>query len=164
MPLNIDWQQILLHAFNFVLLFGILYLLLYKPVRDFMENRKKEYEEEDKISKDNLAKSEAIIAEYEAKLTEADKEAAIKRAEASRKTEEERERIIAQAHAQADEIVAKAHAAAEREHDRLIAKAESEITSYVSKAAEKIVMDKSGASDFDAFFENANAVKDNEDE
>ena len=30
-PLNIDWQQILLHLFNFIILFGILYFFLYKP-------------------------------------------------------------------------------------------------------------------------------------
>ena len=30
-PLNIDWQQILLHLFNFTILFGALYILLYKP-------------------------------------------------------------------------------------------------------------------------------------
>ena len=29
-PLNIDWQQILLHVLNFVILFGGLYFLLYK--------------------------------------------------------------------------------------------------------------------------------------
>ena len=34
MPLNINLQQILLHALNFVILFGALYFLLYKPVRD----------------------------------------------------------------------------------------------------------------------------------
>ena len=38
-PLNIDWQQILLHLFNFVLLAGGLYFLLYAPVRNFMEKR-----------------------------------------------------------------------------------------------------------------------------
>ena len=32
-PLNIDWQQILLHALNLVLLVAGLYLLLYKPVK-----------------------------------------------------------------------------------------------------------------------------------
>ena len=31
MPLNINLQQILLHALNFVILFGALYFLLYKP-------------------------------------------------------------------------------------------------------------------------------------
>ena len=37
-PLNIDWQQILLHLLNFVILAGGLYLLLYQPVKAFMEN------------------------------------------------------------------------------------------------------------------------------
>ena len=44
MPLNINLQQILLHALNFVILFGALYFLLYKPVRDFMDSRKAHYE------------------------------------------------------------------------------------------------------------------------
>ena len=38
-PLNIDWQQILLHLFNFLILFGGLYLLLYRPVKAFMDKR-----------------------------------------------------------------------------------------------------------------------------
>ena len=32
-PLNIDFQQILLHLLNFAILGGGLYLLLYKPVK-----------------------------------------------------------------------------------------------------------------------------------
>ena len=32
-PLNVDWQQILLHWMNFVILTGGLYFLLYKPVK-----------------------------------------------------------------------------------------------------------------------------------
>ena len=39
MPLNIDFQQIFLHLFNFVVLFAILYFLLYKPVKNFMDQR-----------------------------------------------------------------------------------------------------------------------------
>ena len=47
MPLNIDWQQILLHLLNFVILFAGLWLLLYKPVRNFMQKRNEEYENRD---------------------------------------------------------------------------------------------------------------------
>ena len=39
LPLNIDVQQILLHIFNFVILAVGLYFLLYKPVKQFMDNR-----------------------------------------------------------------------------------------------------------------------------
>ena len=42
-PLNIDWQQILLHLFNFSILVGGLYLLLFKPVKNFMDKRARHY-------------------------------------------------------------------------------------------------------------------------
>ena len=60
MPLNIDPQQILLHLFNMVLLFGILYILLYKPVHDFMDKREEEYRQRDKSTKDALADAERL--------------------------------------------------------------------------------------------------------
>ena len=37
MPLNINWQQILLHLLNLVILAVGLYLILYKPVKKFMQ-------------------------------------------------------------------------------------------------------------------------------
>ena len=40
LPLNIDFQQILLHLLNFVILAGGLYLLLYKPVNKFIKKRR----------------------------------------------------------------------------------------------------------------------------
>ena len=45
-PLNIDFQQILLHLLNFAILGGGLYLLLYKPVKQFMEKREAYYRQE----------------------------------------------------------------------------------------------------------------------
>ena len=43
-PLNIDWQQILLHALNLVILIAGLYLLLFKPVKRFMDERTQKYQ------------------------------------------------------------------------------------------------------------------------
>ena len=42
-PLNIDWQQILLHMFNLIILTGGLYFLLYQPVTAFMKKRQEYY-------------------------------------------------------------------------------------------------------------------------
>jgi len=72
MPLNINWQQILLHLFNFAVLFGILYFLLYKPVKQFMDERIKYYENLDKEANENLAQAEKTKAEYDALLANAD--------------------------------------------------------------------------------------------
>ena len=163
MPLNIDPQQILLHLFNLVLLFGILYLLLYKPVHDFTEKREEEYRQRDKDTKDALADAEKLKSEFETKLADAEKEYAIERANISAAAEADREKIIADAHEHAAGIVSDARDKAQKEHDRLIARAQTEIAEYVSKAAEKIVMKEGDLEDdFDTFFESVETAKDND--
>ena len=62
MPLNINLQQILLHALNFVILFGAMYFLLYKPVKSFMDSRKAHYEKMDEDAKAVLAEAEKTKA------------------------------------------------------------------------------------------------------
>ena len=43
MPLGIDFTQILLHFFNVIILFVGLYILLYAPVKAFMQKRSDYY-------------------------------------------------------------------------------------------------------------------------
>ena len=57
LPLNIDIQQILLHLLNFVILFGLMYFILYKPVRKFMDQRAEYYKKMDEEAK--MANEEA---------------------------------------------------------------------------------------------------------
>ena len=63
MPLNIDWQQILLHLLNFVILFAGLWLLLYKPVKKFMNGRREKYEKMDGGARQKSARAEEKRAE-----------------------------------------------------------------------------------------------------
>ena len=73
-PLNINWQQILLHLFNFAVLFGILYYLLYSPVKKFMAKREEYYKKMDDDAKKNLENSENAMKEYKDKISNAEKE------------------------------------------------------------------------------------------
>ena len=73
-PLNIDWQQILLHLFNFTILFGALYILLYKPVRDFMAKRTAYYADMDTRAEDALKAAEESRESYDDARTEAERE------------------------------------------------------------------------------------------
>ena len=50
--LGIDIQQILLHLLNFVILFTGLYVLLYGPVKKFMDSRIEEYKKQDDEAED----------------------------------------------------------------------------------------------------------------
>ena len=72
MPLNINLQQILLHALNFVILFGAMYFLLYKPVKSFMDSRKAHYEKMDEDAKAVLAEAEKTKAANEPQHKNAD--------------------------------------------------------------------------------------------
>lgn len=65
-PLNIDWQQILLHLFNFAILAGGLYLLLYKPVKQFMEQREADYRKAHDAAQAAQAQAEQLKADQTA--------------------------------------------------------------------------------------------------
>ena len=67
-PLNIDWQQILLHLMNFAILAGGLYLLLYKPVKQFMAKREAYYQGLADQAADKLREAEALKGDCQAKL------------------------------------------------------------------------------------------------
>lgn len=154
-PLNIDWQQILLHLFNLVLLFGIMYFLLYKPVKNFMDKRMNYYKDMDDKAKKNLEDSEKIKSDYETKLADADAEIAAKKAEAVEEASKNRKEIIDNARAEGDEIVATAKKKAKEEHDRMLGETKKEITDMISVAATKIVGGEDVSDSFDSFL-NAN--------
>ncbi|MBQ3085513.1 MAG: ATP synthase F0 subunit B [Clostridia bacterium] len=162
MPLNIDWQQILLHLLNFTILFGILYFLLYKPVKDFMDKRVQHYQEMDEQAKEALAAAEAARTEQEQKLAAADGEiSAMKdaaRSELNHALAERKE----QAEEEAQKILAHAKAAAQREHQRAVAQAQDEITAMVTDATEKILSDGNPSDAFDRFLAQAQRGESNE--
>ena len=60
MPLNIDFQQILLHWMNLAILTWGLYVLLYKPVKQFMDKREAHYQELERQAADKLAQAQQI--------------------------------------------------------------------------------------------------------
>ena len=133
-PLNIDWQQILLHLLNFVILAGGLYLLLYKPVKTFMEKRQQYYQEQDAKAAKTLADAEKTAAEVRQQLKNADAEAAAKLAAAQKSAD--------------------AHAAAQREHDKLLSDAQKELKDLAVTATEKLVLQSDGDA-FDQFLDAA---------
>ena len=116
-PLNIDWQQILLHFFNFSILVGGLYLLLFKPVKSFMAKREKHY-----------ADMESAAQEREEKRA-----AAAKEAESFAQQQRDAARV------QADKILSDAKAAAESERQKIVAEANREAVAIAEDAMEKIL-------------------------
>lgn len=153
-PLNIDWQQILLHLLNFVILAGGLYLLLYKPVKAFMEKRQAYYRDIDAQAAKKLKDAEQMEASCQAKLNAVDAAVAKKRAAAQREADQMVQQQLSDARTQADQIIADAHAAAQREHDKALAAAQDELKELAVTATEKLILQSKGDV-YDQFLELA---------
>ena len=154
MPLNIDFQQVLLHLLNVVILFGALYFLLYGPVKKFMESREKTYKDMDEQAKAKLQDAENTKAEYEQKLADCETEIEKSKQAAEAETANKAQEILENAKSDASKILAKAKAEAEKEKTALLESAKKEIAAAAVEMAEKIVSESVSES-YDAFIDSA---------
>ena len=153
-PLNIDWQQILLHFFNFSILVGGLYLLLFKPVKNFMDKREKHYADMESAAVDREKDTEALKAAMAQREAALDAELEEKRAAAAQEAENYMQQQRDAAKAQADKILSDARTAAESERRKIVAVAIAE------DAMEKLLTAQTDQS-YDAF---VNAAEEEEHE
>ena len=150
-PLNIDWQQILLHLLNFVILFATLYFLLYNPVKGFMNKRCEYYKNLDYEATKNFQESENAKKVYIEKLKSADSEIEQKQQAAYQLLSENSERIILAAKQQAERIISDAHEKAENDRSKIIKNAQNEVADIVSDATEKLVLQSGTAESYEQF-------------
>ena len=153
-PLNLDWQQILLHLLNFVILFAILYFLLYKPVKNFMDKRKKAYEDVDRQTNEDREEAEKLLTEYKEKLAGADAEIADKRKAVLDEANLRADEIKDSARKEAEEILVKAEQQAQSNRDRIVAVAGDEVTRMAREAAEKAIFGSTEDA-YEAFLDKA---------
>ena len=140
-PLNVDWQQILLHLFNFIILAGGLWLLLYKPVKNFMAKREAYYKDMDKAATDKLAAAEAEQQKYSGLVEKAQDEAA-----------ELKKKAMADADAAAKAHIDDARKAALAEKNKILQEANAQIEDMVSAAVDKLLVPSGSA--YDSFDES----------
>lgn len=155
MPLNINWQQILLHLLNLVILAVGLYLILYKPAKKFMQKREDGYKEREEKTKAALDEAESKKEEYTSRLALVDEESARKREEADREMAKVREEKLAEAGAQAQVILESARERANKEHERIISGVSEDIKAIAEEMAEKAAMTSSVSDAYDKFLDAA---------
>ena len=138
-PLNIDWQQILLHLFNFSILVGGLYLLLFKPVKNFMDKRAKHYQDMETAAAEREKATRELEASMQQRQAALDAELDEKRAAAAREAEAYAQQQRDAAREQADKIVAAARENAENDRKKIVAEANREAVSIAEDAMEKLL-------------------------
>ena len=147
MPLNIDWQQILLHLLNFVILAGGLYFLLYKPVEDFMGKRARQYRELDEQARRDREEAASIHKSAQEKLDAMHEEIAQMRIKAGDEIEAEKQQMVAEARAEARRILETAGKTAEQRSKKAIADTNEEIRGLAMEAVRKMLMNDTEALD-----------------
>lgn len=140
MPLNIDWQQILLHVFNFIILATGLTFILFKPVRKFMREREEKYKKAAAEHAQKVAEIEQLDKEHAEKLAGLDAELEAHRKEVVAQAEKRGRQIVADAEEEARGIVEAGRKRSEDERAAYIAGAGSEIADMVVKSAEKLLV------------------------
>ena len=160
-PLNIDVQQICLHLLNVAILIFGLYMLLYKPVKDFMEKRETYYRELDEQANAKLADAEKTRAACQERLKKVDEELEQHRWQAAQELKELTARKKQEAELQAEKIFTHARQEALREREKILEEARSEISEMAVAAVEKL-MNRSDSGTYDAFLDAAERREGNE--
>ncbi len=154
-PLNVDWQQILLHWMNLAILTGGLYFLLYKPVNRFIAKREEYYRQLNDQADEKLREAEQLKAEYQARLDGAEEEIRKARVKAQQAVQQSVEEQMATAR----QIVARAQAEAEHSRERVLKESRRELRKLAAQATRKLAFQ---ADPFDQFLDLAEEEEDYE--
>ena len=147
MPLNIDWQQILLHMLNFVILAGGLYFILYKPVKSFMAKREQHYKEINDAAEAHRAEAAALRKATQEKYDAAVDEVIRMRTKASDEIEAEKQRLLGEARAEARRILETAGKTAEMRSKKALADSNDELRAIAMEAVQKLLINDGNALD-----------------
>ena len=161
MPLNIDWQQILLHLLNVTILFFVLYFVLYSPIKKFIAKREQHFKDEAKKREDAMAEANEKKSLYEEKLLNAELEAEKEKETIIKEAEETRAKYLKEAKGEAENIIESAKAKAKIEYDKIIDDAKDEIATIATSMAEKIIL-KDTADSYERFLSSTEGENSNE--
>lgn len=137
--IGIEWNVLLAQLVNFGILFGLLFIVLYKPMRRMFDERsariKASMEQAEGI-KEQLAQTQEQVREQ---LEAARREGQAILARAAQMGEQLKEEAKQEAKQEAAAIVVMARAEIERERDAAIAQLRNQFVDLAIAAAEKVV-------------------------
>ena len=137
--LGISLPTLIAQVINFAILFGLLYLVAYKPLMRMLDERSRKIKE--RIEQTEYIKQQAAHAEQEAekRIAEASREGQ-KAIDRALKTGEEIEhKAQEEARQDAEALIAKARVEIQRERDEAIGELRKEFADLTILAAEKVI-------------------------
>ncbi|MFC1985473.1 F0F1 ATP synthase subunit B [Chloroflexota bacterium] len=137
--LGISLPTLLAQIVNFAILFGLLYLVAYKPIMRMLDERSKKVKES--MEQTEYIKEQAANAEEEAKkqIEASTKEGQELIAQAVRTGEEVRQQAHQEARQDAEALIVRARGEIQRERDGAIDDLRKEFADLTILAAEKVI-------------------------
>ena len=137
--LGINLPTLVAQIVNFVILFGLLYLVAYKPIMRMLDERSRRIKES--VEQAETMKEQAASAEDEIKkqLEAASREGQERIARAARSGEEVKQKAKEEARQEAEALIARARTDIHRERDEAIGELRKEFADLTILAAEKVI-------------------------
>lgn len=137
--LGIDWKLLAFQIFNFLVLLFILRKVLYKPILNLLEARRKKIEE-------GLAKSEMFEEEWQKmkdtqreNMAKTEKEALVIIEKARSDAEKRGKEVLALAQQKSEKIIEEAKTDIRHEKDKILEEVKKEAADFIVLATEKIL-------------------------
>ncbi len=137
--LGISLPTLLAQIVNFAILFGLLYLVAYKPIMRMLDERSRKIKES--MEQTEFIKEQAAHADEEAerRIEEASREGQEVIARAARMGEEVRQEAEQKARQEGESLITRARMEIQRERDEAIDELRKEFADLTILAAEKVI-------------------------
>lgn len=138
---------------NFVILAGGLALILFKPIRKFMDERKKQFEELEEKNRADAEENERTRAELERRKEAFETEMAAARIRADKEAADAAKAYLDASRTEAAAILSRAEKDAEKRKEQILDSAQTEIGELVIGAAQKLLGDTASPETTEALYE-----------
>jgi len=137
--LKFEFWSIFEAVANVLILFILLRIFLFKPIKKVMNERTQSIQKDIDDAEKAKQEAEALRQQYSDTISEAKEEASRIIMKAHDDAETERSNIIQKSHEEADEIVSAASETIENERRRVLQQAQSQIADLAIEAASKVI-------------------------
>lgn len=150
---GLDWVSILIYLGNLVLLIAVLVLVLYKPVRNMLREKRKNlddvYHENERLK----AESESLRAQYDKMVDEMKLQNAKAAAEIAEVAQNRADEILKEAQAQAEAVIGAAKKQSATQMEQLKAEYRDSVNKLAVQIAQKLLEREISEKDNDALIE-----------
>ena len=151
--LGVEWQSIVLHLINLVILTVGLYLLLFKPVKKMIRERQEKIRQMEKENTDLNEEVKKMKSSSEKVLSEAKKEAAAIHESAVKVANQKADEIVSDARDRAKTLIEQTQREMDEERNKLRSDIEKQIADVSVAVAEKVIEKKITPEDNKALIE-----------